>query len=268
MNFSVVIPLYNKQETILNTVDSVLKQSHKNFELLIVDDGSTDDSLRQIKNINDQRIRIFQKENGGVSSARNFGILKSRFDFVAFLDADDLWLENHLETLNEMVLKYEDYSIFASSYILTEEVIDFKQNNNQDFIRGNYFKLYLNNDRIISSSCVAIRKNCFSKAGFFDTSLKRGEDLEMWARLARYYDMVKCSTITSVYNIGAENRNMHQSFPFSECYASKINLDNARDYYEQLFLKKQIRNKIKSCVYNLEFMCLFRVIYQFNFRII
>jgi len=96
-NFSVVIPLYNKEKDVLKTIQSVLKQSHSKFEIIIVDDGSTDSSIEIIKNIKDERIRLFSKKNEGVSIARNYGVEKATTEFIAFLDADDYWHPNHLE---------------------------------------------------------------------------------------------------------------------------------------------------------------------------
>ena len=86
--FSIVIPLYNKAKSIANTIQSILGQSFADFELIIVDDGSTDDSVAIVQQFTDQRIRLIQKDNGGVSSARNRGINDANYDFIALLDAD------------------------------------------------------------------------------------------------------------------------------------------------------------------------------------
>ncbi|QYS89019.1 glycosyltransferase family 2 protein [Flavobacterium davisii] len=91
LTFSVIIPLYNKENYIYNTLTSVIDQSYSNFEIIIVNDGSTDKSLEIIQNINDSRIRIFNQQNKGVSSARNLGIKNAKGTLIAFLDADDLW---------------------------------------------------------------------------------------------------------------------------------------------------------------------------------
>ena len=87
--FSIIIPLYNKAKYIENTIQSVLKQTFKNFEVIVVDDGSTDDGPEKVGLISDCRIRLIRKENGGVSSARNRGIAEARGENIAFLDADD-----------------------------------------------------------------------------------------------------------------------------------------------------------------------------------
>lgn len=105
---SVIIPLYNKESAIENTVSSVLKQTYKNFELIISDDGSTDNSSSIIKRmaLDDKRIKYFYKSNGGVSSARNYGLSKAVGDWVVFIDADDEMLPNNLEHLHSLVANY------------------------------------------------------------------------------------------------------------------------------------------------------------------
>ena len=92
--FSVVIPLYNKELSIINTIQSVLDQTFQNFEIVVVNDGSTDRSVEMVEQFNDPRIRIINKSNGGVSSARNRGIQEAKYELVAFLDADDFGSQN------------------------------------------------------------------------------------------------------------------------------------------------------------------------------
>lgn len=96
-NISLVIPLYNKEDAILKTIDSVLKQTYSDFEVIVVDDGSKDNSLRVVQSIEDPRLRVIHKENGGVSSARNRGIREAKGDYIALLDGDDLWEPTFLE---------------------------------------------------------------------------------------------------------------------------------------------------------------------------
>lgn len=95
---SVVIPLYNKEKQIANTLHSVLRQTFQNFEIVVVNDGSTDNSVQEVEKVNDIRIRIVHQNNAGVSAARNKGIEEARYDIIAFLDADDEWKAEYLET--------------------------------------------------------------------------------------------------------------------------------------------------------------------------
>ena len=128
--FSVIIPLYNKEKCIARTINSVLSQSYTNFEIVIVDDGSTDNSAAIVKTITDSRIRLFQKENGGVSSARNYGIEKALGKWIFFIDADDILLPSSLEKL---------YKVFISS------------ESKMDIIAGNYARVTQNTTDIYCS---------------------------------------------------------------------------------------------------------------------
>lgn len=104
IKYSVVIPLYNKAHTIVRTINSVLSQVYTNFEIIIIDDGSTDDSIDLInKNFNDYRIKIFSQRNLGVSAARNMGIRLSQGDYIAFLDADDEWMPYYLKIITDSI---------------------------------------------------------------------------------------------------------------------------------------------------------------------
>src|SRR5699024_6424946 len=100
--FSIVIPLYNKELSITNTLQSVLNQTFTDFEVVIVNDGSTDNSVEKVEAFNDPRIRLIHQANAGVSAARNKGIEEANYDWISFLDADDLWMENHLSILKNM----------------------------------------------------------------------------------------------------------------------------------------------------------------------
>ena len=106
--FSIIIPLYNKAEYIVETIKSVLNQSFTDFEVIIVDDASTDGSLHLAEKIKDSRIRIFTKANEGVSAARNFGISKATRPILAFLDADDKWEPDYLKIVLQMIKTYPD----------------------------------------------------------------------------------------------------------------------------------------------------------------
>ena len=102
-NFSVIIPLYNKRDYIVRAIESVLSQTYVRFEVIVVDDGSTDDGLWQVENLANSRLKIVRQRNMGVSSARNIGVENSEYDFVVFLDADDVWEMDLLAQLNTLI---------------------------------------------------------------------------------------------------------------------------------------------------------------------
>ena len=119
--FSVVIPLYNKEALIEQTVERVLLQTYQDFEVIVVDDGSTDKGVEVVKEFDDKRIRIIQQENQGVSAARNKGIEESQGEYIAFLDADDKWETDYLETQHCLIKKYPKCSVYATNYKFINE---------------------------------------------------------------------------------------------------------------------------------------------------
>lgn len=187
--FSIIIPLYNKEEHIANTLDSVMEQTFQDFEVLVVNDGSTDKSLEIVKGFAHPKIKIFTIENSGVSEARNMGVSKAEGSLIAFLDADDLWLPSHLEDLKRLYQEFPNCGLYAKAYdkqYFNKTCIQGKYNNLPLDFRGlvkDYFTSSLI-DSIAWTSAVAIPKDIFDKHGVFRTDIKSGQDTEMWIRLA------------------------------------------------------------------------------------
>ncbi|MCP4971863.1 MAG: glycosyltransferase family 2 protein, partial [Arcobacter sp.] len=131
--FSVIIPLYNKENYIENTLQSVLDQTYKDFELIIVNDGSTDNSLEKTKNYLSSFVnhKIISQKNKGLSATRNKGVLEAKGEVIAFLDADDFWHPNFLEHIHNLFLEFPEASLFGTSYLLkySEEVVLEAKNN-------------------------------------------------------------------------------------------------------------------------------------------
>jgi len=243
--FSVIIPLYNKEFSVGKTIESVLIQTFEEFEIVIVNDGSTDNSLEVIQQFNDSRIKIIDKSNGGVSSARNRGVKEAKYDWVCFLDADDLWMEGHLETLIQMIEQFSQYRVFSASYVVSDEEFIHIQDSSVIIIED-YFKEAIKR-HFFWTSVTCIHASVFDDVGDFDINLNRGEDLELWARIGRKYSFVRSKKITGIYRIDAENRsnlkfNLEKSrvfnYEFSSCESS-----SEREYY-----KKQISNTLRSFI--------------------
>ena len=114
--FSVIIPLHNKEKFIHDTISCVLYQTFIYFEIIVVNDGSTDKSLNVLSEFDDSRIKIYNIPNSGVSSARNFGIGKSKYEWVAFLDADDLWSGNYLSEVYQIIVKNKSAKVIATNF--------------------------------------------------------------------------------------------------------------------------------------------------------
>lgn len=199
--FSIVIPLYNKEDYIYRAVESVLNQEYKIFELIIVDDGSTDNSIDKIKTILDSRVKVVKQSNQGVSAARNKGIVESKHEWIAFLDADDAWDKQHLKELSVIIEKFPDSGMVSTRIM---EVKDSKKSsiakdNNVSNIRSiDYFYEASNITNIVHSSSVAINKKVFKDIGGFSNK-KIGEDVEYWVKIALSYPIAISDKITAYY---------------------------------------------------------------------
>jgi len=188
---SVVIPSYNCARYLAPTVDSVLAQTYRPWEIIVVDDGSTDRSMQVLKPYG-RAIKYLYQENRGEPAARNLGIRSATGEFVACLDADDLWLPDKLELQMgyfaehpNCALVYTDTSTFDDSGVLDESL---RVRFNQTFASGNLF-CQLFRETIFGSGSVVFRKSCVERVGHFDEEFLIGSDYEMWLRIARHFEM-------------------------------------------------------------------------------
>lgn len=190
---SVIIPTYQSVQFVRETIDSVLAQTYRDYEVIVVDGGSTD-GTRRVLNSYGNRIRVISQNGKGISNARNVGVLESKGEYITFVDSDDLWLPNKLEVQvkfmggkpNIVGLIYSDALFFA------EKNIDEPKNERAFQItkpyRGRAIKhLFMAN--FIPTSTVMVRKLCFEKFGLFDESLSICEDRDMWIRVAESFEI-------------------------------------------------------------------------------
>jgi len=203
--FSVIIPLYNKAKYIKKTIQSVLNQTFRNFELIIINDGSTDDSLQIVENISDNRTRIINKPNGGVSSARNLGIKIARYNYIALLDADDLWMPNYLEEMYNMIHLYPNDSFFGSNFLFIKNELIIKSKVQVNLEAGKcgyidyYESFYKAKYSPICSSAVVFNKRLFNQFKFRE-NLKSGEDILLWMQFALHNKLVYLNIELAYYN--------------------------------------------------------------------
>lgn len=221
--FSVIIPLYNKETHIEEAIKSVLNQSFEDFEIIIIDDGSTDGSLEEVKKIKDSRIIIFNQNNQGLSSARNSGIKIARANFIAFLDADDLWLPHHLNQLCNLINSYPDNGIYCIGYTQQKSNTIFHRAHFNDLPKNfkgvvpNFFKHSLQNCIAwISSVCIPMK--IFKDVGYFDCEIFSEQDTDLYIRIALKYNVVlDNTTFSSIYNRTTEgnlsNYNLKKNIP-------------------------------------------------------
>ena len=196
---SVVIPTYNNAEFLIKAIESVLDQKYEAYEIIVVDDGSTDDTQSVIKPYM-AKISYFLKSNTGVASARNVGINNAKGNYIAFLDSDDLWSNNKLKETVKVIEQYPDVGlIHTGAYRVNRNGRILGSIINKDWGPKLYFKL-LQGFSIYNSS-VVVKKECFENCGYFYEyyQAKAGaEDWDRWIRIAKRYD-----NKTFIYNANA-----------------------------------------------------------------
>lgn len=216
---SVVIPLYNKEKSIQATLESVLSQEYRDFEVVVVDDGSTDRSVEVVEGIKDSRIRIIRKDNGGVSSARNAGIIAAKGEYVSFLDGDDLWNHDYLDTLSRLISDYPEACLYCLRYMSVENGRDINTSavvESHDGFRGIIDDVWCNYPSICTGCCCSSKSDLLD-VGLFDTRMTHGEDIDMWWRLLlKGKCAVDNTKVVAYYVQEAENRAMHKVIPFEK----------------------------------------------------
>ena len=186
---SVIVPAYNAMKYLPESLDSILAQTYRDFEVIIVNDGSTDNVIEWASQLTDPRVKLVSQENQGSAKARNTGLSHARGKYIAFLDADDLWnptkLAKQVEVLDQ---NSEDGLVYTWLERINEQGISF----------GKPFKINLEGKiwakltekNVIAPSCAMIRRSCFEKVGIFDAELQAfSEDWDMWLRIAACYSV-------------------------------------------------------------------------------
>lgn len=187
---SIILPTYNRADSVAASIKSIISQTYVDFELLIVDDGSTDDTENVVKNIPDERIRYIKiSQNGGVSNARNIGVSESLYDLIAFEDSDDLWHIDKLEKQIDYLAKNPDNILVYCAY----EIIGGSSNigiripsagSDVSKLEGNIYP-YLLQRNTIGAPTVVMRKDVFNRIGGFKTSYPALEDWDLAIRVAK-----------------------------------------------------------------------------------
>lgn len=214
---SIIIPLYNKAAQIEATLRGVFRQTFADFEVIIVNDGSTDNSAEIAGSIKDNRIRIINQENAGVSAARNRGRAEAKGEFVAFLDADDQWDKDYLAVQHQLTLDYPQCDVFATNYSFK----DAKGNVSPTILRKmpfdtpagilcNYFEVASCSHPPLWTSAVMVRRSAIQAVGGFPVGVKSGEDLLTWARLAYKHQIAYFNKPMAAFIFDPENFNEDQ----------------------------------------------------------
>ncbi|MEC4819137.1 MAG: glycosyltransferase family A protein [Scytonema sp. PMC 1069.18] len=204
---SVIIPAYNTMKYLPDTVESVLKQTFTDFEVLIVNDGSTDNIVAWASQISDPRVRLISQKNQGTAAARNKGIIESKGEYIAFLDADDIWeptkLEKQADCLNKnpLVGLVDTWTIFMDeSGTLTGLVMRHNK-------EGNVYKEVVEtcDSSVCCGSSPMIRRSCFDTVGLFDQE-SYIEDVDMWIRIAKHYHYAVVKAVLVRYRQHPHNK--------------------------------------------------------------
>lgn len=237
---SVIIPTYNREKYISEAIDSVLNQTYKDYEIIVVDDGSTDKTKEVLTKYND-KIRYFYQENQGVSVARNKGIKESKGDYIAFLDADDMWLPQHLEkeigafeTDSKVALVYAQLRVLNKNKIvgIKPTIPVFKV---EDFWAG----------ASITTSTVIVKKECFYKVGLFNVSLKRAQDSDMWIKISSCFKIHYIPEVLGIYRV-VEDIYAKNSL---KIYQNQVHLFKKHLYNPNIKLSSKFKKKILAKEY-------------------
>lgn len=188
---SVVIPAYNAERTVLETVESVQKQTFSDIEIIVIDDGSTDRTVEIIQRIRDERLKICSYKNGGLPVARNRGISHANGEFISFIDADDLWTLDKLELQLAALQQHPEAGV---AYSWTSYFIDGQEQSifpyNPVFSEGNVYDKLLVNNFVASGSNILARRKAIESVGEFEPTLKSCEDWDFYIRLAAKWHFV------------------------------------------------------------------------------
>jgi glycosyltransferase involved in cell wall biosynthesis len=251
---SVILPAFNAESSILETVASVRGQTFRDLEILVIDDGSTDGTATVLAGVRDDRLRLLSFENGGLSVARNRGIEHSQGEYLAFIDADDLWTPEKLESQLEALRRTPDAGIAYSwttfidddgRFLFAKEPLRFEGDVYADLLRECF---------IASGSNVLITRRCVNSVGPFDVTLRSAEDWEYWLRVAarwpfvvvpRYQVLYRLSTRSmssevetiEAASVAVLNRGIEAAPPRVECRPEEC-LANVKQYVAFLYMTR------------------------------
>lgn len=210
---TVVIPLYNKDNTIARALDSVLAQTYQDFEVVVVDDGSTDDGGAIVEQYADPRIRLIRQANAGVSAARNHGIAEAKGEYVAFLDADDEWMPEFLAEIVALQQEFPNFKAQATTYVQCQNgekknlILNRLPFKGEHGVLSNYFEVATHSNPPVCSICVCIERALLQSLGGFPLGIKSGEDLLTWARIATRTHWAYSLKPYAIFNMEGYNKN-------------------------------------------------------------
>lgn len=250
--FSVIIPLYNKAPYIAKAIESVLGQTYRDFEVIVIDDGSTDQSLEVAKTFENKSITIISQPNSGVSTARNNGVKLAKHPYICFLDADDWWHPTFLEEMKQLITDFPDAGIYGSGYYIVkngqERIAPIGVP--QGFERGiiDYCEVYAKTLCMpIWTGAVIVPKNIFDEEGGFKSQLKLGEDFDLWIRIVLKHKAILVNKPLAYYNqdVDVNNRGVAVHKTYSPVNHFIFNLDYLYDNEKNNHRLKILLDKLR-----------------------
>jgi glycosyltransferase involved in cell wall biosynthesis len=207
---SVIIPVYNGEKTIRETIESVLSQTFKDFELIVINDGSKDTTLEIVERIQDPRLKVFSYRNAGQATSRNRGIAHACGEYISFIDADDLWTPNKLEAQLRALQDNPQAAVAYSWTKCIDEFGQFSRRGSHISVTGDVYAKLLLIDFIENGSNPLIRTQALAEVGGFDESMTPSEDRDLWLRLAARYHFVAVPSPQILYrqSVNSESANV------------------------------------------------------------
>lgn len=250
-SYSVIIPLYNKEAYILRAVDSVLQQSYRNFEIIVVDDGSSDQGPSKVESLQLQNLHLIKQSNGGVSEARNVGVAHAKFNHVAFLDADDAWDPDFLQEINKLVTNFPEAGLYGTNNFFEYsdgrkivEPYDELFEGNATGILLDYFATFARHGKspFCNSSC-CYPKGPFLILGGYRSGVILTEDSDLWCRIALRYAIAYSKKPLATYHFETLG-NTHAQFQ-AEDFQVSLTLQEALANME---VKPVLENSVRSLI--------------------
>lgn len=250
--FSVVIPLFNRQMTIVRALNSVLNQTYELFEIVVVDDGSTDNGVAYVLGVEDSRVSLVRQENAGVSSARNTGIASSNGQYVTFLDADDTWESKYLEHVFNLIQLFPNMGAYATAYYLgypasrpMMAAMKYVPIDSNGGILKDYFKCAALGSNPLWTGSTCIPRTILLEMGGFPEGVHLHEDLYLWAKIASLYPIARCPIPLATY------------FKFEEGSVCKDGVVKKKDFAFFLLLEEVLSSNqlsLESRIYVREYL--------------
>ena len=262
---SVIIPTYNLADYICEAIDSVLNQTFKDFEIIVVDDGSKDNTREVLKKYVN-KISYFFKDNGGIASARNFGIKRSKGDYIALLDADDIWMPDKLEQqINiynidpEIAAVFTDAETFDNNGIIRNSLRPLSAPTDTKSLKYKIFEAGLNdgsvikgdfypdliNSNLFAASTALIKKSCLEKIGSFDENLVIDDDYDLWIRISKSFPVSFYSMVLMRYRIREDSASGTRGMrPYlyrkRDAYMFENHLKNCKSNFYKNLIKSRV----------------------------